>query len=181
MAATAAPPWQVRRWFNANAELTMQSLRGRIVVLHAFQMLCPGCVAHSLPQVRRVLDTFVGEPIAVVGVHAVFEHHAAMGDVSLEAFLHEYRISYPVGVDALSADGGPIPATMQAYGMRGTPTTILIDGEGYLRQHWFGAVSDLHVGRSLGALLGEMARGEVVETPPLQVQDGCSPTECEPP
>jgi hypothetical protein len=32
------------------ANPTASGLRGRPVLLHAFQMLCPGCVAHGTPQ-----------------------------------------------------------------------------------------------------------------------------------
>ena len=47
-----APDWQVERWFNAPEPLGISTLRGRVVVLEAFQMLCPGCVSHGLPQAR---------------------------------------------------------------------------------------------------------------------------------
>ena len=86
-----APAWQTSEWFNTAAALQLQDLRGRVVVLHAFQMLCPGCVQHGLPQVQRIQAAFDERDVAVVGLHAVFEHHAAMTPVSLRAFLHEYR------------------------------------------------------------------------------------------
>lgn len=41
-AAEAALPWEVDRWLNAEATLSLASLRGRVVALEAFQMLCPG-------------------------------------------------------------------------------------------------------------------------------------------
>src|SRR5690606_20270412 len=40
----AAPELQVSRWFNTPAPLSLAALRGRVVVVEAFQMLCPGCV-----------------------------------------------------------------------------------------------------------------------------------------
>lgn len=154
--AMQAPEWQVERWFNAPSPLTLASLRGRVVVVEAFQMLCPGCVSHGLPQAQRVRQLFPAAQVAVIGLHTVFEHHAAMTPVSLEAFLHEYRITFPVGVDR-PADSGPIPRTMQAYGMRGTPTLLLVDAAGRLRQHHFGRVDDLALGAQIAALLGEAA------------------------
>ena len=45
-----APPLQVSHWFNTPGPLSLEALRDRVVALHAFQMLCPGCVAHGLPQ-----------------------------------------------------------------------------------------------------------------------------------
>lgn len=148
-----APPWQVSQWFNAPAGVTLESLRGRVVVLEAFQMLCPGCVSHGLPQAQRVRATFPEDRVAVIGLHTVFEHHAAMMPTALEAFLHEYRIGFPVGVD--TPGEGPIPRTMQAYAMQGTPTLVLIDADGMLRGQHFGQVSDLALGARIATLLSE--------------------------
>lgn len=148
------PELAVSRWFNTPAPISFDSLRGRVVVLHAFQMLCPGCVAHGTPQAQRLHRMFDGEHVAVIGLHTVFEHHAAMTPVSLEAFIHEYRLTFPIGVDEPGIDG-PIPLTMARYGMRGTPTTIVIDRAGRMRQHHFGQLDDLALGVLVGNLLGE--------------------------
>ena len=150
-----APPWTTTQWFNTNDALQLSALRGKVVVLHAFQMLCPACVHHGLPQAQRIQAVFAAADVAVIGLHTVFEHHAAMTPVSLQAFLHEYRIRFPVGVDAPAAKGSPIPVTMQAYGMQGTPSLVLIDRQGHLRQHSFGAAEDLAVGAAIAALLSE--------------------------
>ncbi|MDW8468896.1 MAG: redoxin domain-containing protein [Burkholderiales bacterium] len=141
------------RWFNSDP-LTLSALRGKVVVLHAFQMLCPGCVQHGLPQAARLHALFPADEVAVIGLHTVFEHHAAMTPVSLEAFLYEYRIAFPVGVDEHEAND-PVPLTMRAYGLRGTPSLLLIDREGYLRRHSFGAEDDLVVGAAVASLIAE--------------------------
>jgi peroxiredoxin len=146
-----APELQVQRWFNTTAPLTLEGLRGKLVVVHAFQMLCPGCVSHAIPQARRLHEFSKGRDLVVLGLHTVFEHHAAMTPVSLEAFLHEYRISFPVGVD--QAGAGAMPKTMETYRMRGTPTTLVIDRDGRLARHSFGAEDDLALGLFLGELL----------------------------
>ena len=149
-----ASPLVVDRWFNSDQPITLEGLRGRIVVLHAFQMLCPGCVSTAIPQARRLHEIAKSiEGLVVLGIHTVFEHHAAMTPVSLEAFLHEYKITFPVAVDRPSTDG-PIPQTMAAYGFRGTPSTVIIDREGRIARHSFGAEDDLALGLILGNLLG---------------------------
>jgi peroxiredoxin len=152
--APMAPEWQVEVWLNTQAPLELPQLRGRVVLLHAFQMLCPGCVSHAVPQAERVHREFTELGVSVIGLHTVFEHHAAMTPLALKAFLHEYRVTHPVGVDAGVA-GTPIPATMHRYGMRGTPTLILIDRDGKLRLHEFGRMDDLRLGLMLGQLLAE--------------------------
>ncbi len=147
-----APDWHVSRWFNTNGPLALADLRGKVAVLHAFQMLCPGCVLHGLPQAQRVQATFQEHDVTVIGLHTVFEHHAAMTPVALEAFLHEYQVTFPVGVDEA---GTPLPQTMAVYGMRGTPTLVLIDRLGRLRAHHFGQIDDLRLGAEIATLLAE--------------------------
>jgi hypothetical protein len=118
-------------------------------------MLCPGCVAHGLPQATRVSETFSADQVLVLGLHCVFEHHSAQGSAeALEAFLHEYRIAFPVGMDAPSATGD-IPKTMAAFGMQGTPTLLLIDRQGRLRKQKFGVEQDLLLGAEIMSLLRE--------------------------
>lgn len=149
-----APELDVTQWFNTPAPLSLAGLRGRIVVLHAFQMLCPGCVQGGLPQAQKVAKLFSPDEVAVIGVHTVFEHHEAMTPVALKAFIHEYRLTFPIAVDR-PGDDGPIPRTMAAYGMRGTPTLVLIDRQGRLRKHSFGAEDDMIVGADIAFLLAE--------------------------
>lgn len=148
-----APPWTTGEWFNTRESLTLAGLRGRVVVLHAFQMLCPACVSHGLPQARRIQATFAESDVVVVGLHTVFEHHRAMTPVALQAFLHEYRIGFAVGIDSSSGDARqPVPVTMQAYGLQGTPSLLLIDRHGDLRLHAFGVVDDLPLGAAIATL-----------------------------
>jgi hypothetical protein len=130
-------------------------MRGRVVFAIAFQMLCPGCASHGLPQAQRVRAAFSDGDVEVIGLHTVFEHHEAQGPKeALAAFLHEYRIAFPVGIDR-PASGGGAPETMRAYNMQGTPTTLLIDREGRLRLQKFGHLDDLVLGASIATLLAE--------------------------
>jgi hypothetical protein len=52
---------QTSLWLNAPQPVTLDDLLGRVVVLHAFQMLCPGCVSHGLPQALRIHRLFPQE------------------------------------------------------------------------------------------------------------------------
>lgn len=150
-----APEWVTEQWFNSEEPLSLAKLRGRVIVAGAFQMLCPGCVSDLIPQLRKARDLFKGADVSVIGLHTVFEHHDAMQPVSLKAFLHENRVALPVGVDAPQLPGNGIPVTMERYGMRGTPTMMLIDRKGKLRRHSFGHMDDMQLGAEVMALLGE--------------------------
>lgn len=152
-ASHSAREWSVQTWLNHEGELRLADLRGRVVALEAFQMLCPGCVSHGLPQAQRIRETFAESDVAVIGLHTVFEHHDAMQPHALKAFLHEYRIRFPVGVDRPTGDR--LPETMALYELRGTPSLLLFDRNGHLRAHHFGSVSDMEVGAEISALLAE--------------------------
>lgn len=149
-----APELDVARWFNSSDPISMKSLQGRVVVLYAFQMLCPGCVITATPLAKRIHERLAGPDLAVIGLHTVFEHHDAMRPVSLAAYLHEFGVSFPVGVDRHD-EGEGLPITMAAYGMRGTPTIVLIDRVGRVRRHLFGAADELVLGAEIGVLLSE--------------------------
>jgi peroxiredoxin len=149
-----APELKVHTWYNTERPLQLAALQGRVVVLVAFQVLCPKSLSHGIPQAQRIFDTFTPTDVAVIGLHATFEHHDAVGPAVVKAFIQEYRLKFPIALDEPSANG-PIPQTMERYKMRGTPSLILIDKQGLVRTHTFGPVDDLRIGAEIGALAQE--------------------------
>ena len=147
-----APELDVTEWIGTPH--TLGELRGKVVLIEAFQMLCPGCVRYGLPQAQKVHRAF--PQVTVLGLHTVFEHHEVTGVDALKVFLSEFRLTFPVGIDR--QDGGMLPVTMRTYGLEGTPSTLVIDREGGLALSHFGQLDDL----ALGAVLGEViaARAE---------------------
>lgn len=141
-------------WIGDGAPAAPDDLLGRVVVVEVFQLLCPGCVSHGIPQAKRVRAAFSPEDVAVIGLHSVFEHHAAMAPEVLRAFLAEYAVPFPVAIDAPSEDGDPRPVTMRRFAMRGTPTLLLFDAGGRLADQVFGAADDMAVGARIAGLVG---------------------------
>lgn len=177
MVPQPAKPLQAIHWFNTDQPISLEGLRGKVVLLKAFQMLCPGCVSHALPQAMRARQLFSEDDLAVIGLHTVFEHHGVQGTrEALHAFLHEYRITFPVGMDTPSAAGG-MPETMSAYGLQGTPTTLLIDRQGNLRKQTFGIDDDMSLGAEIMSLLRE---GSVAAIKSARAVDegGCTEQGC---
>jgi hypothetical protein len=167
-----APPLITSEWLNSDKPLDIPDFRGRVLVIEAFQMLCPGCVSHGLPQAQRIARVFPSDQVAVIGLHTVFEHHEAQGTrEALAAFAHEYRLSFPIGIDR---QNGRLPATMTAYNMQGTPTLIVIDRNGMRRMQRFGQVDDLTLGSILGTLLAEPLEPHLEST----LSTGCDATGC---
>jgi peroxiredoxin len=151
---TVAPELLVQTWFNTDRPLTLSGLRGRVVVLSAFQVLCPISIASGVPQAQRIFETFAPSDVTVIGIHSTFEHHDAFNTAVLKAFIQEYRLKFPVALDQPNS-GSPIPHTMDRYKMRGTPSLVLIDRHGMIRKHAFGPVDDLRIGAEIGALTQE--------------------------
>ena len=125
-----------------------------MVVLSAFQVLCPNSISSGIPQAQRIFETFALGDVTVIGLHATFEHHDAFSTAMLKAFIHEYRLKFPIALDQPNPSS-PIPHTMERYKMRGTPSLVLIDRHGMVRKHAFGAVDDLRIGAEIGALTQE--------------------------
>jgi AhpC/TSA family len=163
MTMTHAPELLVHTWFNTDRPLLLAGLRGRVVVLTAFQVLCPNSIATGIPQAQRIYETFAPSDVTIIGLHATFEHHDAFNSAVLKAFVHEYRLRFPIAIDQPNPSS-PIPHTMERYKMRGTPSLVLIDRHGYVRKHTFGAVDDLRLGAEIGALTQEADNGAVARS-----------------
>ncbi|MFT7526636.1 MAG: hypothetical protein ACI9LY_001787 [Arenicella sp.] len=176
----SAPDLVVSDWLNVDSPITLAQHRGKVIVIEAFQMLCPGCVSHGLPQASRIAETFSTDDVVVFGLHSVFEHHEAQGTrIALQAFLHEYKIGFPVAIDAQLA-GSQLPATMSAYGLRGTPSLLLIDRQGQLRYNHFGMIADLALGAQIMQLVSEDAETNGLGTSQAtESSAGCSDDGCE--
>ena len=48
-----APALVTSAWLNSSKPLDIPDFSGKVLVIEAFQMLCPGCVSVGLPQVQR--------------------------------------------------------------------------------------------------------------------------------
>ena len=174
---TPAPELAISEWLNTPVPLTLAALCGRPVFIHSFQLLCPGCAAESIPQVQRIERVFHHTDLQVIGIHTVFEHHAAMSPVTLKAFLHEYRIRHPVGVD-LADERSDIPITMQRFALRGTPSSILVGRDGSIIHQTFGVEDDLAVGARIAMALAAQIPGIDAGTS-VQDKNGCDDGRCE--
>lgn len=149
------PELSVSRWFNSDGPVTLASQKGKVVVLAAFQQACPGSLKHAIPQANRIEHSFNRSEVSVIGLHMDFESGRPAKDGSIEAFIEEHGVTFPVAADA--ANGRKLPKTMAAYEMQGTPTLLLFDRQGRLRRHYLGAVDDIRLAAEVMALVMESA------------------------
>lgn len=146
----APPEFAISRWLNTETEPSLKSLAGKVVVLGAFQLHCPGSSRHLLPQLARLNQQFARDEVAVIGLNTVFEQADKQKAADVEEFVEQNAIAFPIAVDKVN--GGPLPETMEAYGMQGTPTLLLFDRQGRLRRHYLGQVDDIRIAAEIMAM-----------------------------
>ena len=75
-----APRLEVAQWLNTDVPLDLASLRGKVVLIVAFQLLCPGCVSQG--ETLEELDDNIRE--AIVGCLAVDPEGSTSGGFERE-------------------------------------------------------------------------------------------------
>jgi hypothetical protein len=143
------PELQTARWFNSAKPLTLEALRGRVIVLGVFQVRCEASAKHLLPQLQRISGAFNDDQATVVGLHAPFEHQDKQLPVDVEKLIGERQLTIPIGIDKPNVK--KLPRTFAAYELQGTPTLLLFDRQGRLRRHYLGAVDDVRLGAEIMA------------------------------
>ncbi|NIS07899.1 MAG: TlpA family protein disulfide reductase, partial [Candidatus Dadabacteria bacterium] len=133
-----APSLETEVWFNSSG-LSLESLKGNVVVIEFFQLWCPGCNKFSIPLMNKWRDhTFSSESgVKFISVHTVFEGHEYQDNERLKYFLKEKGITHPVAVDK-HIEGRNTPVTMTKYKTGGTPCIAIIDKKGIVRFKYFG-------------------------------------------
>ena len=147
------PEFQASAWFNAATPPTIKDLKGKVVVLAAFQQHCPGSLRHGIPQAARLAASFNDDEVVVIGLNTPFEEAKAQDKAALEKFVADHGLTFPVALD--KTNGKDLPKTMEAYEIQGTPTVLIFDRQGRLRRHYLGQVDDLRLGAEVMALTME--------------------------
>ncbi len=107
------------QWLNTDHALTLDELRGRVVLLDFWTYCCINCM-HVVPDLRRLEEKY--PELVVVGVHsAKFGNERDAANIS--AAILRYDIEHPVVVDNEFA-------LWHAYGIRAWPSFVLIDPVG---------------------------------------------------
>jgi thiol-disulfide isomerase/thioredoxin len=118
---TPAPPLSGgEEWLNTAEPITLESLRGKVVLLDFWTYCCINCI-HVLPDLKKLEEKYANQ-LVVIGVHsAKFDTEKDSQNIR-EAILR-YEIKHPVVNDSRMS-------IWRRYGVRGWPTLVLIDPEG---------------------------------------------------
>jgi len=206
MIGKPAPALEVA-WWVQGGPANINTLKGRVVLVEVFQVNCPGCFVHALPEAVQLHERYEAQGLTVIGLATAFEDFDKNTLANLERLLQtgemigdplrqlgqagllqegklEYTLPFAVGMDVLSKNEAvvddatvdaliqtqlpdydswsdarkqPIYAkarayleakthrahTFETYRLQGTPSSILIDREGILRDVSFGYTNHL--------------------------------------
>jgi len=120
-ASASAPEFTgIDRWFNS-APLSMEALRGKVVLVDFWTYACVNCI-HTLPQLAQWQERYRDQGLVVVGVHTpefAFEREAG----NLQSAIERLGIAYPVAQDNRYQ-------TWNAWGTQYWPSAYLVDRTG---------------------------------------------------
>jgi cytochrome c biogenesis protein CcdA/thiol-disulfide isomerase/thioredoxin len=148
-------------WFNSKP-LTMQELRGKVVLIDFWTYSCINCL-RTLPHLESWYAAYRSKGLVIIGVHTpefAFEHVSS----NVAAAVKRLGIQYPVMQDNNYA-------TWTAYSNQYWPAEYLIDRTGHVRHYHFGESSYGETQGLIRQLLGDtgaMARS-VPDTTPTEL------------
>lgn len=130
------------RWFNTPKPLTLNGLRGRVVILDFWTEGCINCI-HIIPILRRIEESFPQE-VVVIGVHSPKFDTEKNADSIADA-IERYDIRHPIVHD-------PEHVIWDQFGIEAWPSIVLIGVDGRVltlaegepdEDQFFGAVSQV--------------------------------------
>lgn len=131
-------------------ELTLQSLRGQVVLIDFWTYSCINCI-RTLPHLTGWYETYRDDGLVIIGVHTPeFEFEKRRANI-IDA-MDRFGIDYPVAQDN---DRG----VWNAYNNRYWPAKYLIDAEGHVRYTHFGEGAYMETEQHIRDLLTEAGHG----------------------
>lgn len=138
-----APEFEaIDEWFNSSP-LTMESLRGQVVVVHFFAFGCINCI-HNYPWYKEWQADLAGKGVTIVGIQTP-ETQAEEDNELLRQSLEKNGLTFPVAMDKQKK-------MWQLYYNNIWPAVYIIDKRGRVRYWWYGELDWQGAGNQKNAL-----------------------------
>ena len=108
--------------------ISLDSLKGKVVILNFWATWCPPCQA-EIPEFVQFYRDFEKKGVVIIGLGV------SDNDAALQKFSKTNRINYPVANDK----GGRVSSLYG--GIRSIPTTFIIDRKGVIRNMRVGGIN----------------------------------------
>jgi thiol-disulfide isomerase/thioredoxin len=119
--------------------VTLDGLRGKVVVVNLWASWCPPCRA-EMPDLQRYADDEGARGVAVIGINQGESPERA------SAFARSLRISFPIWIDRDQQYG-------RAFAALGLPTTVVVGRDGIVARGFDGPLTYADVQRAVAPLL----------------------------
>jgi thiol-disulfide isomerase/thioredoxin len=116
------------KWLNS-PPLTMEQLRGKVVLIDFWEYTCVNCI-RTFPYLKSWHDKYREKGLVIIGVHTP-EFQFAKKEANVAGAAKEFGLAYPLIVDSDHM-------VWNTYGNRFWPAKYLIDAEGFVRYYHFG-------------------------------------------
>ena len=151
----------ITKWLNPETPLTINSLKGKVVLVDFWTYTCINCL-RTLPHVTAWYDRYKDQGLVVVGVHTPEFEFEKNTDNVLGA-IKQFNIHYPVAQDNNYS-------TWSAYSNQYWPAEYLIDAKGNIRRTHFGEGQYDEMEKAIQDLLkeaGQTVAGGTVNLPDM--------------
>jgi thiol-disulfide isomerase/thioredoxin len=151
--APLAPEISGNQWINSEP-LTLQSLRGRVVLIEFWTFACYNC-RNTLPTVKMWDSRYRDKGLTIIGVHTP-EFDAERNIDGLRREVAALGITYPVVSDNDYA-------TWKAYKVEAWPTLFVLDKQGHVRWVRVGEGAYAETEEVIKKLLAEQETGDAAK------------------
>jgi thiol-disulfide isomerase/thioredoxin len=135
----------IDNWLNS-PPLTLQQLRGKVVLVDFWTYTCPNCI-NTLPYVKSWNQKYKDQGLTVIGVHTP-EYPFERNTENVQKAIARFGITYPVAQDNRYATWG-------AYNNQYWPAFYLIDKKGQVVYTHFGEGDYAQTEAKIQALLAQ--------------------------
>lgn len=143
-------------WLNTEKPLSLQALKGKIVLLDFWTYGCINCI-HIIPDLKK-LEAKYANQLIVIGVHsAKFENESETENI--RKIILRYELEHPVVNDANYK-------IWDQYAVRAYPTLVLIDPNGYIIGNYVGEGHSQEIDKKIDETISEFRKkGQLNESP----------------
>lgn len=146
-------------WLNTDKPLSLQALRGKVVLLDFWTYGCVNCM-HIIPDLKK-LEAKYANQLVVIGVHsAKFDNEGKTENI--RKIILRYELEHPVVNDSEFN-------IWNQYAVRAYPTLVLIDPEGYVIGNFVGEGHAQAVDDKIGKTIAEFRKKGKLNDKPLSL------------
>ncbi|MDE1813140.1 MAG: redoxin domain-containing protein [Thaumarchaeota archaeon] len=147
-------------WVNTKEPLSLEKLRGHVIVLDFWTYCCINCM-HTLPILAEIEKKYRDMPVVFIGVHSA-KFFNEQDKRNIEQAVTRYEISHPVLVDEKMT-------VWNKFGINGWPTIVMIDPNGILVYRQSGEGQKEMIEDTIDVLLEKHEKSHTLAREPIKI------------